>query len=154
MRKIKWPSGFITLAMYSFDYPRQRLSVDNYFSIQLNACSQHMNWSSEMNWPSYMTRSLVTRVSVMTKLAAAKLGRSVLSQFVRCEHSHWKVCVQNSSSRTPVQFSSCTMNRPIDYWHLRTRSSAVAISALFSHKKSQVNLDCRTVDKWQQQYLP
>jgi len=35
---------------------------------------------------SYTTRSLVTRVSVTTWLAAAKLGRLVLSQFVRCEH--------------------------------------------------------------------
>jgi len=31
-------------------------------------------------------------------LAAAKLGRLVLGQFVRCEHPHWKACVHNSSS--------------------------------------------------------
>jgi len=37
-------------------------------------------------------------------LAAAKLGRSVLSQFVRCEHSHWNTRVHNWSS---VQFMCC-----------------------------------------------
>jgi len=54
------------------------------------------NWN-ELNWPvtsqpSYTTRSLVTRVSVSTRLAAAKLGRLVLSQFwthaFQCGCSH------------------------------------------------------------------
>ena len=45
---------------------------------------------NELNWPaasqpSCTTRSLVTRVSLTTGLAAAKLGRLVLSQFVRRE---------------------------------------------------------------------
>ena len=31
------------------------------------------------------TRSLVTRLGATTRLAAAKLGRLVLGQFVRCE---------------------------------------------------------------------
>ena len=37
--------------------------------------------------PSYATRSLVTRVGVATWLAAAKLGRPVLSRFVCCERT-------------------------------------------------------------------
>ena len=37
----------------------------------------------------------------------------MLSQFVRCEHSHWKACVQNFGSRTPVQFTSCAVNTPL-----------------------------------------
>jgi len=37
-------------------------------------------------------------------LAAAKLGRLELRQFVRCEHPHWKACVHNSSS---VEFIRC-----------------------------------------------
>jgi len=61
-----------------------------------------MNWTdlqAATSRPSYTTRSLVTRVSVTTWLAAAKLGRLVFSQFVRCEHSRWKACGE-------VQFSS------------------------------------------------
>jgi len=47
-----------------------------------------LNWPAASR-PSYTARRLlVTRVSVTTWLAAAKLGRLVLSQFVRCEHSH------------------------------------------------------------------
>ena len=48
-------------------------------------------------------RSLVTRVSATTWLAAAKLGRLVPSQFVRRQHSRWNTRVRNWS---PVQFSS------------------------------------------------
>ena len=55
------------------------------------------NWPATSR-PSYTTRSLVTRVSVTNWLAAAKLGRLVLSQFVRCEHFHWQACIQNSDS--------------------------------------------------------
>ena len=47
--------------------------------------------------PSYTTRSLVAHVGVKTWLAAAKLGRSVLS-----EHIHWNTRIQNWSS---VEFS-------------------------------------------------
>jgi len=69
----------------------------------VNVCSQHMNWT-ELNRPatsrpSYTTRSLVTRVSATTWLAAANLWRLVLSQFVRCEQSRW-------NTRVTVQFSS------------------------------------------------
>ena len=58
------------------------------------ACWLNVTEMTCRNWPatrrpSYTTRSLVTRVSVTTWLAAAKLGRLVLSQFVRCEHSRW-----------------------------------------------------------------
>ena len=45
------------------------------------------------------------RVSVTTWLAAAKLGRLVLGQFVRREHSHRSTRVQNS-----VQLSSCAVD--------------------------------------------
>ena len=66
-------------------------------------------------WPDRPDRRLrpwlVMLVSVTTWLAAAKLERLVLSQIVRCEHSHWKAC----SSRTrqfSLQFSSCAVNEP------------------------------------------
>ena len=36
-------------------------------------------------------RSLVTRVSVATRLAVEKLGRFVLGQFVRCELFRWNM---------------------------------------------------------------
>jgi len=63
----------------------------------------HTNWT-EPRWsatsrPSYTTRSLVTCVNVTTWLAAAKLGRLVLSQFVCCKYFQRKSRVQNSSSR-------------------------------------------------------
>jgi len=56
---------------------------------RLKVCSKHMNWTELACNKS--TRWLVTRVSVTTWLAAAKLGRLVLSQFMRCdcEHSRW-----------------------------------------------------------------
>ena len=60
-------------------------------SSTLRACSQHMNWTATSR-PSYTTRSLATRVSVTTWLAATKLERLVLSQF--------------------EQFSSCPVNKP------------------------------------------
>ena len=52
---------------------------------RVKTASQHTNWT-DLNWPatsrlSYMTHSLVMRVSVTTGLAAAKIGRLVLSQF-------------------------------------------------------------------------
>ena len=55
----------------------------------IKACSWHMNFT-ELNWhatsrPSYSTRSLVTRVSVTTWLAAEKLGQWVLG------HIHTRV---------------------------------------------------------------
>ena len=53
------------------------------FAEQPLVYSRHTN-GTELTWnksPSYMTRSLVTRVSVTTWLAAAKLGRLVLSEF-------------------------------------------------------------------------
>ena len=53
---------------------------------------------ADAHGPSYMTRLLVTRVYVTTCLAAAKLGRLVLSQFVRCEHSRWNTRVWKWSS--------------------------------------------------------
>jgi len=64
----------------------------------------HSAWT-ELNWPatsrpSYTTRSLVALISVTIWLAAAKLGRLVLSQFVRCEHSH------RSTMRSELEFSS------------------------------------------------
>jgi len=53
------------------------------------------------------TQLFFARVSVATPLAAAKLGRLVLSQFVVCcEQSRWKACVQYSRLRTPVQLRS------------------------------------------------
>ena len=67
----------------------------------------HSTWA-ELNWteltyknrPSNKTYvgacSLARRVSVTTWLAAAKVGRLVLSQFVRCRHLRWK-------ARTPVR---------------------------------------------------
>jgi len=65
------------------------------------------------------TRSLVTRVSVTTQLAAAKLGRLVLNQFVSREHSRYKACVQNCSS---VQSSLCAVNRPLSLYVVNSRS--------------------------------
>ena len=59
--------------------------------IFVKARSQHMNWveltvdKSTQFQDAFV--SLVTRVIVTTWLAAAKLGRLVPSQFVRCEHS-------------------------------------------------------------------
>jgi len=41
-------------------------------------------------------------MGVTILLAAAKLGRIVLSQFVRCEHCRWNARVQNCASS--VQF--------------------------------------------------
>jgi len=55
-----------------------------------------MNWT-ELNWSSNKSmRSLVTRVSMTTWLAAAKLGRLALSQFVRYEHSLGKNVLRTS----------------------------------------------------------
>ena len=42
---------------------------------------------------------------------AAKLGRLVLSESVRCEHSRRNTRVQNRSS---VPFNSCGVNKPLD----------------------------------------
>ena len=65
--------------------------------------------------------------SVATWLAATKLGRSVFSQFVRCEHSQWNTRVQTWSS---VQFSLSAVNRPVGlsciflFPHIRTTRQA------------------------------
>jgi len=61
-----------------------------------NKLKLKLNWPATSR-PSYTTRSLVARVGVKTWLAAAKLGRSVLS-----EHIHWNTRIQNWSS---VEFS-------------------------------------------------
>jgi len=45
------------------------------------------NTRTELNWPSYTARLLVTRISVTTWRAAAKLGRLVFTQFVRYEQT-------------------------------------------------------------------
>ena len=58
----------------------------------------HLRLCADAHGPSYITRLLVTRVYVTTCLAAAKLGRLVLSQFVRCEHSRWNTRVWKWSS--------------------------------------------------------
>jgi len=73
----------------------------------VKACSQHMNWSATSR-PSYTARSLATRVSVTIWLAVATPGRLVLSQFVRCEHSHWNTRVQSwiSVQLSSVEFTS------------------------------------------------
>ena len=54
-----------------------------------------MNWT-ELNWRSTQLHDalLVTSVSVTTLVAAAKLGRLVLS---RCEHFRWNARDQNGS---------------------------------------------------------
>ena len=68
----------------------------NWTCMKLHMSSEHVlsngavhSARTELKWPatsrpSYTTRWLVTRVSVTTGLAAAKLGRLVLSQFVCC----------------------------------------------------------------------
>ena len=68
--------------------------------------SVHSTRCHELNWPatsrpSYTTRALVTRVSVATWLAAAKLGRSVLGYF--SAHAFQRGC----SHRSPVQIVCC-----------------------------------------------
>ena len=63
---------------------------------------------TELEWPAttrpilhpYTMRLLVMRISVTTWLAAAKLGRLVPSQFVRCKHS------QLAYTRWELEFSS------------------------------------------------
>ena len=82
--------------------PTAHISLDTLHAegTRLNACSQH--WT-ELNWPKtsrpvYRTRSLVMRTIVTSWLAAAKLGRLVLSQSVRCEQSRWNTRVPNWSS--------------------------------------------------------
>jgi len=62
--------------------------AEDYLAPHVYLMLLHSTWT-ELNWtatsrPSYTTRSLVTRVSVTTWLAAAKLGRLVLRQFVLC----------------------------------------------------------------------
>ena len=89
-----------------------------------------------------MTRSVVRCVSVTTWLAAAKLGQIAPSQFVRCEHSHWKACVQNSSLRTPVQFTCCEQGFTApDAAHVR--ASPLIPSS------SQRTWRCRLSETWQ-----
>ena len=103
----------------------------------LQICSEHKN-VTELNWTdlqqadpvtrSVTAGSLVTPVSVTIWLAASKLGRLVLSQFVCCEHSHWTACVQNCSSRTPVQFSSVHVHVHVQW--INQPASAVAGAAV------------------------
>ena len=58
--------------------------------------ARELNWT-ELNWPatsrpSYTTRAFVSCIRITSWLAA---GLLVLSQFMRCKHSHWNTCVQN-----------------------------------------------------------
>ena len=69
-----------------------------------NSWSKQRDQRDQTGRTSYTTRSLVTSADVRTWLAAAKLGRMVLSQFVRCEHSRWNTRVQNWNL---VRFSLC-----------------------------------------------
>jgi len=67
-----------------------------------------LDWSDLQPWsrPSYTARSLVTRVSVTTWLATAKLGRLVLSQFESNRVSTFVIgvehAVQSQQRRTMV----------------------------------------------------
>jgi len=85
------------------------LFQDGERTLRTSACSQHVN-GTELNWPAtrrpghVMTRLSVTRVSVTTWLAEAKLGRSVRVLWTRST-ANWKTRFQKSSSRTQVQFS-------------------------------------------------
>ena len=86
-----------------------RASVDHHAQFRLVHSTP-----TELNWPAtsrlgYTTPSLVVRFGVTTWLAAAKLGRLVLSQFVRCERSHIGIRVFRSS----FQFSLGAVNKPL-----------------------------------------
>ena len=62
---------------------------------------------------------IATGVSFTTGLAAAKLGRLVPSQFVRCEHSHWKRVLR--SPLRYLQFSPCAITAMYGPLYIRCR---------------------------------
>ena len=79
---LTWPRTFIVLhfATHTHDVP----------AFSSPAFSTPAIWSRVFQ--SCVFQSRVFSVPVTTWLAAAKLGRLMLSQFVRCEHCLWKVC--------------------------------------------------------------
>ena len=46
-------------------------------------------------------------------IGCSETRRLVLSQFVRCEHSHWNVGLRVHNCRSSVQFSLCAMNKAL-----------------------------------------
>ena len=72
-------------------------------TLGVKVCSQHVNWT-QPNWPatsrpSYTKRSLVARVSITTSLAAAKLERLLLAQFMCCERGFTTLSFGHRASR-------------------------------------------------------
>jgi len=71
------------------DFSAEVFHASSYSTAKDKACLHvvhGLNWPATSR-PSYTTRSLVTRVDATTRLATAKLGRLVLSQFVRCKQT-------------------------------------------------------------------
>jgi len=66
--------------------------------------AHELNWT-ELNWPQ-LHDAFIGHARQRHDMTAPKLERLVLSKFVRCEHFHWKACVQNSGLLTPLQFRS------------------------------------------------
>ena len=87
-----------------------------------------------------------SRTSVMTWLAAVKLGQLMLSQLMRSEPLLISCCNYNHSHSLPVQSLDCvTIQQELDIYY---KSSIIIMSMIIMHKLLYLSLQCSDAVGW------